>query len=398
MLVEDVNDNEPIFKPFQSALEVPENSSPGVLTTVEATDRDEGAYGQVVYYLQELDGDDDIFTISTVQGKGVIRLVGELDYERKSLYQLRVLAVDRANQGKINTGTAALLVKIKDLEDQPPVFAVVNPVTRVPEDLPKGSKVLQVKAIDGDRGVNNLISYSIINGGNDLFAIDENTGSVYTTKELDREDTNNQANGAYILKILATERSQLKPQPSVKTEVTIIITDINDEKPTFRSEKYECEVNENAQANTPLTFIGETLNEVYDHDQGNNGTFELYIDPPNDMFEVTPSTVVNDANFLIRVKNNGMIDFEKIHFYNFSIVAREVVPNGKYSSVPVYVHIRDTNDNYPEFTKQLYEVYVPENIGVGATIGQVQAVDEDSGNFGTKGIRYTSLGGSIANL
>lgn len=47
LLVEDINDNEPIFKPYQSALEVPENSRPGVLTTVEATDRDEGAYGQV---------------------------------------------------------------------------------------------------------------------------------------------------------------------------------------------------------------------------------------------------------------------------------------------------------------------------------------------------------------
>ena len=51
LLVEDINDNEPIFKPYQSALEVPENSPPGILTTLEATDLDEGAYGQVyVYY------------------------------------------------------------------------------------------------------------------------------------------------------------------------------------------------------------------------------------------------------------------------------------------------------------------------------------------------------------
>lgn len=47
LLVEDTNDNEPIFKPYQSALEVAEDSRPGHLTTVEATDRDEGAYGQV---------------------------------------------------------------------------------------------------------------------------------------------------------------------------------------------------------------------------------------------------------------------------------------------------------------------------------------------------------------
>lgn len=47
LLVEDVNDNEPIFKPYPSAITVREDASPGLLTTVEATDLDEGAYGQV---------------------------------------------------------------------------------------------------------------------------------------------------------------------------------------------------------------------------------------------------------------------------------------------------------------------------------------------------------------
>lgn len=50
LLVEDINDNEPIFRPYQTAIEVPEDSRPGVLTTLEATDRDEGAYGQVPFY------------------------------------------------------------------------------------------------------------------------------------------------------------------------------------------------------------------------------------------------------------------------------------------------------------------------------------------------------------
>lgn len=99
--MEDVNDSEPVFTSFPSAIEVPENSQPGILLSVEATDRDEGAYGQVVYYLEELDGENDAFSISTSQGKGVIRLRKSLDYERKSLYQLKVLAIDRANQGYI---------------------------------------------------------------------------------------------------------------------------------------------------------------------------------------------------------------------------------------------------------------------------------------------------------
>lgn len=68
---------------------------------MEATDADLGAHGQVVYYLQELDGDNNVFSISTINGKGVIRLVGSLDYERKYLYQLRILAIDRAINEKV---------------------------------------------------------------------------------------------------------------------------------------------------------------------------------------------------------------------------------------------------------------------------------------------------------
>lgn len=71
----------------------------------------------MVYYLQELEGDNDVFSITTKDKKGIIRLVKNLDYETKSLYQLRVLAVDRANQGPVHTGTAAILVKVRDVED-----------------------------------------------------------------------------------------------------------------------------------------------------------------------------------------------------------------------------------------------------------------------------------------
>lgn len=59
---------------------------------------------QVVYSLQELDGDDDMFSITTVNGKGIIRLIGQLDYERKFLYQLRIMAVDRANNERVSKG------------------------------------------------------------------------------------------------------------------------------------------------------------------------------------------------------------------------------------------------------------------------------------------------------
>lgn len=84
---------------------------------------------------------------------------------------------------------------------------------------------------------------------------------------LDREDSKNQENGAYILEIVATERSKVRPVPAVRTEITIILTDVNDETPSFRSDAYEAEISESAQENTPVTFIGNTKNGVFDYDQ-----------------------------------------------------------------------------------------------------------------------------------
>lgn len=329
LLVEDINDNAPIFLPYQNAIEIPEGSAPGIISTLEALDADEGAYGQVVYYLQELDGDNDIFSISTHQGKGVLRLQRELDYETKSLYQLRILAIDRANQGPVNTGTAAILIKVRDIEDQPPEFVEVQAVARIAEDAPVGTKVLRVRAIDGDRGINNPIAYAL--DGNDLFDIDEHTGVVYTLTVMDREEEGDQVNGAHILRITATELSKnteaaVHELPAtVRTEVTIIVTDVNDEIPTFGEAIYRCEVNENAQTNTPLNYIdGEVQNFVYDHDEGKNGTFRLFLDPPNDLFEIVPELAVNEANFMLRVRNSKSLDFEQFVEINFTIFAREI--------------------------------------------------------------------------
>ena len=148
-----------------------------------------------------------MFAITTNQGRGILSLMGNLDYETKALYQLRVLAIDRANQGPVNTGTAAILIKVKDIEDQPPEFVKIQPVARIPEDAPVGSRVMRVLCVDGDRGINNPIAYEL--EMNELFAIERNTGWIYTIHELDREDPSNQVNGAYVLKITAKEISKV---------------------------------------------------------------------------------------------------------------------------------------------------------------------------------------------
>lgn len=89
LLVEDVNDNTPTFKTHQPSLAIQEDAAPGIIATLEATDADEGAYGQVIYHLQESDSDKHLFSISTVGGKAVLRLIGmfSIGHARTSLMQ-----------------------------------------------------------------------------------------------------------------------------------------------------------------------------------------------------------------------------------------------------------------------------------------------------------------------
>lgn len=167
------------------------------------------------------EGDERLFSVSTAGGKAMVRLNGALDYEKQVLHQLKVLAVDRAKQGRVNTGTAAILVKVQDVEDQPPQFVRMQPVVRIAEDAPVGSTIMQggllsekescwmfvgvsVTAVDGDRGINNPVEYSLSSNGVDdeegLFAVEKETGVVVTRKPLDRETLATNS-GAYILQI-----------------------------------------------------------------------------------------------------------------------------------------------------------------------------------------------------
>jgi hypothetical protein len=58
--------------------------------------------------------------------------------------------------------------------------------------------------------------------------------------------------------------------------------------PQFRSDFIVAEIAENSPPKTPLTLIGRNnLTEVFDPDLGTNGTFRLFLENAEDIFEVT---------------------------------------------------------------------------------------------------------------
>ncbi|KPM07825.1 cadherin-23-like protein [Sarcoptes scabiei] len=475
LIVEDINDNAPIFRPYRTAVLIREDAKPGTLIeTFEAFDSDEGRFGQVFYQLEDDDHNDSnsirshLFSIQTIDGKGILRLSGQLDYERKTLYQLRILAIDRATEDTRKTSTASIVIQVEDVDDQPPIFTSIPSVTRISEDAPIGGVVLQVTAIDGDKGVNNQITYRISKGGEKgLFVINSNTGVVTVAGKLDREAIqpnsgsisssampitfSNLLSASYILEIEATEVTHnVFPPPSITTEVTIILTDVNDEPPRFRLPLYLAEIMENSPPDMPITFIGRNsrkifLNgnrnndddltqassttisstpQVYDLDQGNNGTFTLHLDPILDddgdggdskseklnlknqlvdAFYVTPLQSTNEATLSVRVKNSKILDYEKLKQIKLRMIAKERSPsaghrNHRFGSADLIINIKDANDNSPYFNQEIYYGSVSERPSPGTIVAQVSATDLDDDIYGTDGIRYTSLKGEFASI
>lgn len=199
---------------------------------------------------------------------------------------------------------------------------------------------------------------------------------------------------------LSLSTAMMKPLSQVKTEVTVLISDVNDQIPTFGQSLYRCEINENAQLNTPINFMdgGVSRHNVSDRDWGRNGTFQLFLEPANGYLEVSPAVALNEATFILKVKDTNVFDYEQLKEINYTLYAREIDEPKHFSVSQIQIYIRDQNDNFPEFNQTVYNVSLMENSEVGTVITKIQAIDIDSNDFGTLGIRYKNLRGDIAHL
>ena len=365
-------------------------------------------------------------TLNPNTGTGRIVLVGPLDYETKPMYQLRILAIDATpTLSRQNTATLAVVVQVLDSQDTPPHFVLYPSVTFVPENVPIGKEVFNVLAQDGDRGKPNQVDYSL-EPTNSPFAIDQQTGVVYVAQALDREASYlKSTGGAIVLTVIATEVPN-SPGSSAAVQVTVIIEvsdtvtvsayffwfdisvhaqfvfqDSNDNAPRFYDgensvDNYFGSIAENSPVGALVSMSLGVVPRVYDPDQGINGSFALSIlGTAANIFDITPVAVVNEAVFMLRVRNSSYLDYEVIKQYQFVIMAQETATLEHFSgTATVTVNVTDINDSSPVFSPDVYEVHMKENTEPGTHVLRVQAYDSDSGDFGA--VLYTGLQGKYA--
>lgn len=156
---------------------------------------------------------------------GVLSTSQPLDRERKGGYTLTVLAEDQGRPPL--SSTTNVEVTVLDINDHSPQFQSSTYTADISEDVPIGSLVVEVKAIDLDQGPNSQVVYYLSQGSKSMFIIDQNTGRIITAAPLDREKV-----ASYTFDIYAIDSSPANPRNST-AQVTVYIQDVNDNAPYF---------------------------------------------------------------------------------------------------------------------------------------------------------------------
>lgn len=184
IMIEDVNDNPPVFTYSEYNIQVPENRDQGMLLIrVRAEDADAGQNAQIQYSLAE----NSISHFSLNAETGEIFTLRPFDYEMSSHFWIHAMAQDGGSPSF--TSTCSIRVFIGDENDNAPV--VLYPVQStghiaddiVPLDAPKGYLVTKVIAVDADAGHNAWLSYRIVKATqHNLFSIGLHCGEIRTLR------------------------------------------------------------------------------------------------------------------------------------------------------------------------------------------------------------------------
>ncbi|KAJ2950154.1 hypothetical protein O0L34_g11506 [Tuta absoluta] len=341
--------------------------------------------------------------VSTENTEGTIFLVGPLDFEAQSMYHLTLLAVDPyVELGKDTRNIAGLevVVVVQDVQDMPPVFTSAPPITHLPRQVAPGDMIVRVRAEDGDKGAPRQIRYGLVSEGNPFtpfFNINETTGEVTLERPIEEIAAISHAGAPILLTVVAEEVRLSREEPeamSSTVQLAFILPERENSPPYFENQFYITYLDENAPQGTALTFNDPYIPQVSDNDAGKNGVFSLTLVGNNGTFEITPTVAERHAQFIIKVRDNTMLDYEARKSVIFQILAQELGPATNLSvTANVTVYLNDVNDNPPVFLAQSYDVEIPENVTAGTRLVQVQADDVDTGAFGK--IQYTAILGYL---
>ncbi|XP_070769954.1 protocadherin alpha-4-like [Enoplosus armatus] len=373
----DVNDNDPLFTEKSQTMDIAENTLPGMKFALsEAIDADVGKNTVNAFKLTP----NEYFSLATIKGgesvSAELVLQKTLDREKQPVIHLTVTAIDGGNPPR--SGTSQVIIHVLDINDNPPVFSSPMYKTRIFENTPIGTTVINLNATDADDGTNGEIVYSLRNKGQDrileIFHIDPITGVITVKANVDYEE-----NKAFEIRAEANDKAQ--PPMSAHCKVLVEVVDENDNAPEISVTSLFNTVKEDADVGTAIALVS-----FVDKDGGKNGEVKCKI-----LNQVPFKLETNYKNYYSLVVD-GALDREITSTYNVTISATDEGTPPLSKTRVITVQVSDVNDNSPRFSESVVNVYVKENSKVGVIIKTVFAFDADIDQNGQ--VRYSFLDGN----
>ena len=162
IFVDNSNKHSPVFSQFSNYINLLEGSSLNEpLIQFNATDKDEGQAGDILYVISR-GNEEDHFVIE--MNSGIVRLIKNLDYEKRKFYEIEVTATDRGEPPK--SATSILHVSVTDVNDNPPVFQPLPAEVYASQIIEAGELVFRFHAADADSSLNgnNKVRYQVVRG------------------------------------------------------------------------------------------------------------------------------------------------------------------------------------------------------------------------------------------
>ncbi|XP_012590286.1 PREDICTED: protocadherin Fat 4, partial [Condylura cristata] len=391
VLVQDVNDNAPVFPDPSIVVTFKEDSSSGRQVILDtATDADIGSNGVDHRSYRIVRGNEaGRFRLDVTlnpSGEGAfLHLVsqGGLDREATPHYQLLVEVEDRGEprrRGHLRVNVTVLLnisardqgphprvayaqleVTLLDVNDEAPEFSQPGGYrVSVAEDAPPGTELLTLRASDGDLGDNGTVRFALREAGADqpAFRLDPVSGQLSTARPLDRE-----TQAFYSLWVLASDLGT--PPQSSSALVNVSLLDVNDHSPVFYPVQYFAHVRENEPQGSYVTTVS-----ALDPDLGANGTVRYRLAAGDGArFQVHAQSGV--------VSTRAVLDREERTAYQLQVVATDGGRRQSPTQAVVTITVLDTQDSPPVFSQPAYSFVVFENVALGYPVGSVSASTVD---------------------
>ncbi|XP_026049720.1 protocadherin alpha-8-like isoform X22 [Astatotilapia calliptera] len=374
----DVNDNMPVFNEDTYSVLVNENTPTGTtIVKVNASDLDEGSNGELIYSLGSNVNHRirELFRVDPNTGEIIIQDV--LDFESEESYEIDIQASDKGS-APLRTDKS-VLVKIVDLNDNAPQIEVTSFSKAIPEDARMGTTVALISVIDKDSGLNGKVICSF--NEEVPFKLSpsthDNMYSISTKSPLDREKQ-----AIYDVTIVAKDAGT--PSLTSVKSITIIVSDVNDNRPEFSANPYTFYVTEN---NLPGVSVFSV--RASDQDEGENAHISYHIlrdEKENSKLSSYSLNINSDNGEILALKS---FDFESLKTFQFQVVASDSGTPSLSNNVTVNVFILDQNDNAPVILYPLSSngsaqgvEEIPRNVNAGHLVTKVRAYDADIGYNG----------------